>query len=143
MSESLFLGKLQDLYNKGHPYSGYPGYIMMNMNNDSYMNNGSLSPPMPRTVSHTALSACSSSLWPPGLFFPHILYITLDVVWWTSICPTEIWLSGPFLSGQHLACIAALLLNQIISKMKTSHLLYCSPYIIVLMADYGKSMLPT
>ncbi|MBN3303134.1 LEF1 factor, partial [Amia calva] len=47
-------GKHQDggLYNKGHPYQGYPGYIMMpNMNNDSYMNNGSLSPPMPRTVS--------------------------------------------------------------------------------------------
>uniref|UniRef100_A0A4W5RGL8 CTNNB1 binding N-teminal domain-containing protein n=1 Tax=Hucho hucho TaxID=62062 RepID=A0A4W5RGL8_9TELE len=45
-----------DMYNKGHPYSGYPGYIMMtNMNNDSYMNNGSLSPPMPRTVSLVTL----------------------------------------------------------------------------------------
>ncbi|CAB1327319.1 unnamed protein product, partial [Coregonus sp. 'balchen'] len=43
-------GKHLDMYNKGHSYSGYPGYIMMtNMNNDSYMNNGSLSPPMPRT----------------------------------------------------------------------------------------------
>lgn len=44
-------GKLQDLYSKGHPYPGYPGYIMMSNMNDSYMNNGSLSPPMPRTVS--------------------------------------------------------------------------------------------
>ncbi|CAL8272740.1 unnamed protein product, partial [Gadus morhua 'NCC'] len=43
-------GKLQDLYSKGHPYNGYPGYIMMtNMSNDSYMNNGSMSPPMGRT----------------------------------------------------------------------------------------------
>ncbi|KAK3573242.1 hypothetical protein QTP86_015782 [Hemibagrus guttatus] len=43
-------GKLQDLYSKGHAYSGYPSYIMMtNMNNEPYMNNGSLSPPMPRT----------------------------------------------------------------------------------------------
>ncbi|XP_055771311.1 lymphoid enhancer-binding factor 1-like [Salvelinus fontinalis] len=49
-------GKHLDMYNKGHPYSGYPGYIMMtNMNNDSYMNNGSLSPPMPRTVSPVSL----------------------------------------------------------------------------------------
>lgn len=46
------VGKLQDLYSKGHPYSGYPSYSMMsNMNDSSYMNNGSLSPPMPRTVS--------------------------------------------------------------------------------------------
>ncbi|KAI5107747.1 lymphoid enhancer-binding factor 1, partial [Silurus meridionalis] len=44
-------GKLQDLYSKGHAYSGYPSYIMMtNMNNEHYMNNGSLSPPMPRTA---------------------------------------------------------------------------------------------
>lgn len=51
-----FPGKHLDMYNKGHPYSGYPGYIMMtNMNNDSYMNNGSLSPPMPRTVSLVTL----------------------------------------------------------------------------------------
>ncbi|MEQ2294554.1 Lymphoid enhancer-binding factor 1 [Ameca splendens] len=43
-------GKHADLYSKGHPYQAYPGYIMMgNMNNDSYMNNGSLSPPMART----------------------------------------------------------------------------------------------
>ncbi|KAG5848394.1 hypothetical protein ANANG_G00098000 [Anguilla anguilla] len=42
-------GKHQDIYSKGHPYQGYPGYIMMsNMNSDSYMNNGSISPPMPR-----------------------------------------------------------------------------------------------
>ncbi|XP_065813514.1 lymphoid enhancer-binding factor 1 isoform X4 [Labrus bergylta] len=40
-------GKHQDMYGKGHPYSGYPGYIMMSNMNDSYMNNGSLSPPMP------------------------------------------------------------------------------------------------
>ncbi|MEQ2157865.1 hypothetical protein GOODEAATRI_006196 [Goodea atripinnis] len=39
------------LTHKGHPYQAYPGYIMMgNMNNDSYMNNGSLSPPMARTL---------------------------------------------------------------------------------------------
>lgn len=49
----LSTAKLQDLYSKGHPYPGYPGYVMMsNMNDSSYMNNGSLSPPMPRTVSH-------------------------------------------------------------------------------------------
>lgn len=45
-------GKHQDMYSKGHPYPSYPGYIMMtNMNNEPYMNNGSLSPPIPRTVS--------------------------------------------------------------------------------------------
>ncbi|KAM5194782.1 lymphoid enhancer-binding factor 1 isoform 1-T1 [Mantella aurantiaca] len=38
------------LYSKGHSYPGYPSYIMMpNMNNDPYMSNGSLSPPIPRT----------------------------------------------------------------------------------------------
>nr|KAF6431505.1 lymphoid enhancer binding factor 1 [Rousettus aegyptiacus] len=38
------------LYNKGPSYSSYSGYIMMpNMNNDPYMSNGSLSPPIPRT----------------------------------------------------------------------------------------------
>uniref|UniRef100_H3DKZ0 Lymphoid enhancer-binding factor 1 n=1 Tax=Tetraodon nigroviridis TaxID=99883 RepID=H3DKZ0_TETNG len=48
------VGKLQDLYSKGHPYSGYPSYSMMsNMNDSSYMNNGSLSPPMPRTHLYT------------------------------------------------------------------------------------------
>uniref|UniRef100_A0A8C6LB36 CTNNB1 binding N-teminal domain-containing protein n=1 Tax=Nothobranchius furzeri TaxID=105023 RepID=A0A8C6LB36_NOTFU len=45
-------GKHPDMYSKGHPYPSYPSYIMMsNMNSDSYMNNGSMSPPMPRTVS--------------------------------------------------------------------------------------------
>ncbi|KAB0368393.1 hypothetical protein FD755_020159, partial [Muntiacus reevesi] len=40
------------LYNKGPSYSSYSGYIMMpNMNNDPYMSNGSLSPPIPRTFS--------------------------------------------------------------------------------------------
>ncbi|KAI2668190.1 Lymphoid enhancer-binding factor 1 [Labeo rohita] len=44
-------GKHQDMYSKGHPYPSYPGYIMMtNMNNEPYMNNGSLSPPIPRTL---------------------------------------------------------------------------------------------
>ncbi|KAF6130698.1 lymphoid enhancer binding factor 1 [Phyllostomus discolor] len=39
------------LYNKGPSYSSYSGYIMMpNMNNDPYMSNGSLSPPIPRTA---------------------------------------------------------------------------------------------
>ncbi|NWY37232.1 LEF1 factor, partial [Sylvia atricapilla] len=39
------------LYSKGPSYSGYSGYIMMpNMNNDPYMPNGSLSPPIPRTL---------------------------------------------------------------------------------------------
>lgn len=47
-----FAGKLLELYSKGHPYPSYPSYIMMtNMNSEPYMNNGSLSPPMPRTVS--------------------------------------------------------------------------------------------
>ncbi|RXM27727.1 Lymphoid enhancer-binding factor 1 [Acipenser ruthenus] len=50
-------GKHQDsLYNKGHPYPGYPGYIMMsNMNNDSYMPNGALSPSMVRTAARQVL----------------------------------------------------------------------------------------
>uniref|UniRef100_A0A452R225 CTNNB1 binding N-teminal domain-containing protein n=1 Tax=Ursus americanus TaxID=9643 RepID=A0A452R225_URSAM len=44
------------LYNKGPSYSSYSGYIMMpNMNNDPYMSNGSLSPPIPRTVSNTLM----------------------------------------------------------------------------------------
>lgn len=46
------------LYSKGHSYPGYPSYIMMpNMNNDPYMSNGSLSPPIPRTVSALCLVA--------------------------------------------------------------------------------------
>ncbi|XP_042107080.1 lymphoid enhancer-binding factor 1 isoform X1 [Ovis aries] len=45
------------LYSKGPSYSSYSGYIMMpNMNNDPYMSNGSLSPPIPRTVSNFHLS---------------------------------------------------------------------------------------
>ncbi|XP_066576779.1 lymphoid enhancer-binding factor 1 isoform X2 [Amia ocellicauda] len=60
-------GKHQDggLYNKGHPYQGYPGYIMMpNMNNDSYMNNGSLSPPMPRTSNKVPVVQPSHAVHP-------------------------------------------------------------------------------
>jgi len=52
---SFSVGKHPDggLYSKGPSYSGYSGYIMMpNMNNDPYMPNGSLSPPIPRTVSY-------------------------------------------------------------------------------------------
>ena len=51
----ILSGKHPDggLYNKGPSYSSYSGYIMMpNMNNDPYMSNGSLSPPIPRTVSN-------------------------------------------------------------------------------------------
>ncbi|XP_075716624.1 lymphoid enhancer-binding factor 1 isoform X1 [Rhinoderma darwinii] len=46
------VGKHPDsLYSKGPSYPGYPSYIMMpNMNNDPYMSNGSLSPPIPRTM---------------------------------------------------------------------------------------------
>lgn len=57
----LFTGKHTDgvLYNKGPSYSGYSGYIMMpNMNNDPYMSNGSLSPPIPRTVSVLYIFMC-------------------------------------------------------------------------------------
>lgn len=45
------------LYNKGpSSYSSYSGYIMMpNMNSDPYMSNGSLSPPIPRTVSNVLM----------------------------------------------------------------------------------------
>uniref|UniRef100_A0A8C8ZEE9 Lymphoid enhancer binding factor 1 n=1 Tax=Prolemur simus TaxID=1328070 RepID=A0A8C8ZEE9_PROSS len=47
------------LYSKGPSYPSYSGYIMMpNMNNDPYMSNGSLSPPIPRT-------ACPDILQPP------------------------------------------------------------------------------
>lgn len=55
MIVSSSIGKHPDsgLYSKGPSYSGYSGYIMMpNMNNDPYMPNGSLSPPIPRTVSY-------------------------------------------------------------------------------------------
>uniref|UniRef100_A0A3B3T2P1 CTNNB1 binding N-teminal domain-containing protein n=1 Tax=Paramormyrops kingsleyae TaxID=1676925 RepID=A0A3B3T2P1_9TELE len=60
-------GESPDLYGKGHPYSGYPGYVMMsNVSGDSFMSNGSLSPPMARTVSPALLSrmfhgSCSRS----------------------------------------------------------------------------------
>ncbi|CAB1460044.1 unnamed protein product [Pleuronectes platessa] len=48
-------GKHHDMYGKSHHYSGYPGYIMMSNMNDSYMNNGSLSPPMARTYLYTSI----------------------------------------------------------------------------------------
>nr|XP_046272625.1 lymphoid enhancer-binding factor 1 isoform X2 [Scatophagus argus] len=58
-------GKLQDLYSKGHPYSGYPGYVMMSsMNDSSYMNNGSLSPPMPRTSNKVPVVQPSHAVHP-------------------------------------------------------------------------------
>ncbi|XP_017556907.1 lymphoid enhancer-binding factor 1 isoform X2 [Pygocentrus nattereri] len=58
-------GKLQDLYSKGHPYPGYPSYIMMtNMNNEPYMNNGSLSPPMPRTSNKVPVVQPSHAVHP-------------------------------------------------------------------------------
>ncbi|KAG2466538.1 LEF1 factor, partial [Polypterus senegalus] len=65
--EHLDDGKHQDgsLYNKGHPYTGYPGYIMMsNMSNDSYMSNGSLSPPMPRTSNKVPVVQPSHAVHP-------------------------------------------------------------------------------
>lgn len=70
------------MYNKGHPYPGYPGYIMMNMNNDSYMTNGSLSPPMPRTVSlATSQSQFALSLSPSKvhivLQWQHTLFLLI------------------------------------------------------------------
>ncbi|GCC30109.1 hypothetical protein chiPu_0008555 [Chiloscyllium punctatum] len=52
---SIEEGKRQDTaIFKGPAYCPYqPGYVMVpNMNNDPYLNNGSLSPPAPRTVSH-------------------------------------------------------------------------------------------
>ncbi|XP_048855661.1 lymphoid enhancer-binding factor 1 [Brienomyrus brachyistius] len=56
-------GKHQhDLYGKGHPYSGYPGYVMMsNVSGDSFMSNGSLSPPMARTCQCRVVRPPSSS----------------------------------------------------------------------------------
>ncbi|XP_019899513.1 lymphoid enhancer-binding factor 1 isoform X2 [Esox lucius] len=57
-------GKHQDMYNKGHPYSGYPGYIMMTNMNDSYMNNGSLSPTMPRTSNKVPVVQPSHAVHP-------------------------------------------------------------------------------
>uniref|UniRef100_A0ACB8E867 Lymphoid enhancer-binding factor 1 n=1 Tax=Sphaerodactylus townsendi TaxID=933632 RepID=A0ACB8E867_9SAUR len=56
------------LYSKGPAYSSYSGYIMMpNMNNDPYMSNGSLSPPIPRTL--------TKSYWASQCFFLDALSI--------------------------------------------------------------------
>ncbi|CAD7684721.1 unnamed protein product [Nyctereutes procyonoides] len=53
------------LYNKGPSYSSYSGYIMMpNMNNDPYMSNGSLSPPIPRTYLTFITFVSSFMRWP-------------------------------------------------------------------------------
>ncbi|XP_061108728.1 lymphoid enhancer-binding factor 1-like isoform X1 [Conger conger] len=58
-------GKHHDAYNKGHPYTGYPSYIMMsNMNSDSYLSNGSLSPPMPRTSNKVPVVQPSHAVHP-------------------------------------------------------------------------------
>lgn len=73
---SSSVGKHPDggLYSKGPSYSGYSGYIMMpNMNNDPYMPNGSLSPPIPRTVSSlpedfSGFLRRSHSVWPQRAF---------------------------------------------------------------------------
>lgn len=67
-------GKLQDMYSKGHPYPGYPGYIMMSNMNDSYMNNGSLSPPMPRSVSTNSFCLFYKSVYHCYL----LLYLPTD-----------------------------------------------------------------
>ncbi|XP_012374143.1 lymphoid enhancer-binding factor 1 isoform X6 [Dasypus novemcinctus] len=53
------------LYNKGPSYPGYSGYIMMpNMNNDPYMSNGSLSPPIPRTSNKVPVVQPSHAVHP-------------------------------------------------------------------------------
>ncbi|KAF6371945.1 lymphoid enhancer-binding factor 1 isoform X7 [Rhinolophus sinicus] len=53
------------LYNKGPSYSSYSGYIMMpNMNNDPYMSNGSLSPPIPRTSNKVPVVQPSHAVHP-------------------------------------------------------------------------------
>ncbi|XP_072563762.1 lymphoid enhancer-binding factor 1 isoform X1 [Paramormyrops kingsleyae] len=55
----------QDLYGKGHPYSGYPGYVMMsNVSGDSFMSNGSLSPPMARTSNKVPVVQPSHAVHP-------------------------------------------------------------------------------
>nr|XP_033942988.1 lymphoid enhancer-binding factor 1 isoform X7 [Pseudochaenichthys georgianus] len=57
--------KLQDLYNKGHQYQGYPGYsIMMSSMNDNYMSNGSISPPMARTSNKVPVVQPSHAVHP-------------------------------------------------------------------------------
>uniref|UniRef100_A0A8C5M0C6 Lymphoid enhancer-binding factor 1 n=1 Tax=Leptobrachium leishanense TaxID=445787 RepID=A0A8C5M0C6_9ANUR len=61
------VGKHPDggLYSKGHSYPGYPSYIMMpNMNNDPYMSNGSLSPPIPRTSNKVPVVQPSHAVHP-------------------------------------------------------------------------------
>uniref|UniRef100_A0A3P8VSD4 Lymphoid enhancer-binding factor 1 n=1 Tax=Cynoglossus semilaevis TaxID=244447 RepID=A0A3P8VSD4_CYNSE len=57
-------GKHQDMYNKGHLYPAYPGYIMMSNINDSYMTNGSISPPMPRTSNKVPVVQPSHAVHP-------------------------------------------------------------------------------
>ncbi|KAM4708625.1 lymphoid enhancer-binding factor 1 isoform 2-T2 [Discoglossus pictus] len=53
------------LYSKGPSYTGYPSYIMMpNMNNDPYMSNGSLSPPIPRTSNKVPVVQPSHAVHP-------------------------------------------------------------------------------
>ncbi|XP_060102928.1 lymphoid enhancer-binding factor 1 isoform X4 [Heteronotia binoei] len=53
------------LYSKGPSYSSYSGYIMMpNMNNDPYMSNGSLSPPIPRTSNKVPVVQPSHAVHP-------------------------------------------------------------------------------
>ncbi|KAG9480199.1 hypothetical protein GDO78_011948 [Eleutherodactylus coqui] len=53
------------LYSKGPSYPGYPSYIMMpNMNNDPYMSNGSLSPPIPRTSNKVPVVQPSHAVHP-------------------------------------------------------------------------------
>ncbi|XP_037107401.1 lymphoid enhancer-binding factor 1 isoform X2 [Syngnathus acus] len=56
--------KHQDLYSKGHGYPSYPSYIMMGNMNDSYMSNGSLSPPMPRTSNKVPVVQPSHAVHP-------------------------------------------------------------------------------
>uniref|UniRef100_A0A6I8SP74 Lymphoid enhancer-binding factor 1 n=1 Tax=Xenopus tropicalis TaxID=8364 RepID=A0A6I8SP74_XENTR len=53
------------LYSKGPSYTGYPSYIMMpNMNNEPYMSNGSLSPPIPRTSNKVPVVQPSHAIHP-------------------------------------------------------------------------------
>ncbi|MEE6460480.1 hypothetical protein FKM82_000985, partial [Ascaphus truei] len=59
-------GKHPDsLYSKGPSYPGYHSYIMMpNMNNDPYMSNGSLSPPIQRTSNKVPVVQPSHAVHP-------------------------------------------------------------------------------
>nr|XP_014353032.1 PREDICTED: lymphoid enhancer-binding factor 1-like isoform X2 [Latimeria chalumnae] len=65
------------LYNKG-PYQGYPGYIMMPNMNDPYMSNGSLSPPIARTVSFDDLVFCFMIPTYEGVCFPILFCFNQD-----------------------------------------------------------------